>query len=80
MTVVDAAGTGPVELTSTNAGEFDLEYFNTSGDSVVTDWTFHSTGNNHINHLDGAEITETITVNGSGTCHSTSVPGEDTTA
>ena len=78
VTVVDAAGTANVNVSLNNSGAFDLDYFNTSGDSVVENWAFQSSGNNHIDDLEGAEITQTITVNGDGTFHLDFNNGEDT--
>jgi len=78
VTVVDAAGTGDVDVNLNNAGDFDLDYFNTSGDSVVKNYAFHSQGDNHIDDLGGAEILETVTVDGSGTFHLDFQNGEDT--
>ncbi len=66
VTVIDAAGTGDVDVSLVNAGTFDLDYFNTSGDSVIENLTIHNEGTSSINDLEGAEILETVTVDGSG--------------
>ena len=60
MTVIDAAGTGDVEVNLDNAGEFELDYINTSGDSVIENLEIHSEGDNHIDDLRRCRNPETV--------------------
>ena len=78
VTVIDAAGTGDVDVSLENAGTFDLDYFNTSGDSVVENLAIHNEGTSSINDFEGAEILETVTVDGSGDFGLFFNNGEDT--
>jgi len=79
VTVVDGAGTGAVDLNLVNSGSFNLNYHNSSGNSVVTDWAIHATGaNNDLNDLHGAGITKTFTIDGSGSLRLDLDNGDDT--
>jgi hypothetical protein len=79
VTTTTGAGTGAVDVNLVNSGDFALSYFNSKGQSVVTDWTIHASGdNNHIDNLHGAEITKTFTIDGDGSLHLDLTNSEDT--
>ncbi|WP_158268065.1 DUF4214 domain-containing protein [Bradyrhizobium sp. MOS002] len=79
VTTTVAAGTGAVDMNLVNSGNFNLNYHNSNGDSVVTDWAIHATGaDNNINDLHGAGITKTFTIDGSGSLRLDLDNGDDT--